>query len=114
MWRWFIGFGNLVSKLLCVYGVWKITIIFLSTTLSVSIWPKTFDCSYEVLSGIFSRIANYVMHKSYKCQKDHTIYTQTEQPISDDEIIILNTINKKISQYVYLILDHYHTLYKIL
>ena len=74
----------------------------------MSILYQTFGCSFKILAGIFSGMTHYVMHKAHKRQQEHNIYTQPEQSITEDETIILNTVNGQNPQSLYPLL-HYHT-----
>lgn len=93
MWGWFVGFGNLISGLLGIFCIWKITMILITTSLNISILYQTFGWSFKMLAGMFSSLTHYVMHKAHK--KNQTAYTQTEQTLTNQENIVLNTVNEK-------------------
>lgn len=99
MWGWFVGFGNFISGLLGIFCIWKIIMILLNTSLNMSILYQTFGWSFKMLAGIFSGLTHYVMHRVHKRNK--TTYIQPEQPLHNEETIILNTVNENFPNTIY-------------
>lgn len=62
MWISFTTFGNIASKFLGVYLVWKIIITTINTKLNILTLYQTFDWNAKVIAGLVSVIIYYIIH----------------------------------------------------